>query len=321
MVEGISDRECSMVCRNLISGIASCNHAPDAQAALVTEVKAALIRALLLPESFEKHTKLQHITGIILSMIEQCPPVQQVRIYKSQTFNAQVNNIARLMLRKGIFNDLARVPHFLDMSSPNFPITVNSALKPMECLSKIVNQPVTGNITGNNVAKKRQRHIVDDPGTTQSGTTSTEATNAQGEEVVEDTENTEHDISAVASMDGNPMVSSVHDDTVFQEIMEQLLERGPNGSNGTMDIDNDGNISYEHERDATEELMSADSVSTDSGESEEVEDEEDNEDENEVDDNEGEENEVDNDEEDEDDDEDMDETEEENYDEDYDIGM
>lgn len=178
MVEGMSDRDCSVMCRNLISGIASCNHAPDAQATLVAEVKAALIRALMLPESTEKHSKLQHITGIILNMIEQCPPVQQMRIFKQQSVNAQVNNIARLMLRKGLFNDLARVPHFLDMSSPSFPVTVNSALKPMECLSKIVNQPVTGN-AGNLLPKKRTRHNMEDNGGTHSGTTSTEATNAQ----------------------------------------------------------------------------------------------------------------------------------------------
>lgn len=177
ITEGVSDRDCSMMCRNLISGIASCNHSPEAQTTLVSEVRAALVRALLLPESVEKHNQLQYITSIILSMIEQCPPVQQIRIFKTQTFNANVNNIARLMLRKGLFSDLARVPHCLDMSSPFFCGTINSALKPMECLSKIVNQPVTGNVAGN--SKKRQRHNIDDNGPTHSGTTSTEATNAQ----------------------------------------------------------------------------------------------------------------------------------------------
>ena len=177
VVEGISDRDCSMICRNLISGIASCNHSPEAQATLVNEVKAALIRALIMPESADKHTRIQHITGIILNMIEQCPPVQQVRIINAQPINARVNNIARLMLRKGIFTDLSRVPHCLDMSSPNFPITINSMLKPMECLSKIVNQPITSNVTGN-ITKKRQRQNIDDTGNAHSGT-STEATNAQ----------------------------------------------------------------------------------------------------------------------------------------------
>jgi hypothetical protein len=38
-------------------------------------------------------------------------------------------------------SDLARVPHALDLSSPNMAASVNAALKPLETLSKIVNQP------------------------------------------------------------------------------------------------------------------------------------------------------------------------------------
>lgn len=69
---------------------------------------------------------------------------------------------------------------------------------------------------------------------------------------MEDTENTEHDISAVASsLDGNPITAEVHEDNVLEEIMERLLERGPNVSNGTMDIDDDTNLAFDHERDAT----------------------------------------------------------------------
>lgn len=174
MSEGYSDRDCSLMARSLLAGIGSCNHSPEAQTVLVTEAKAALGRALMLPESNDKYTRLQHLTSIILNMIEHCPPIQQVRVMK-QSLNTHVNNIARLMLRKGIFNDLARIPHYLDMSNPHFPATVNSALKPMEVLSKIVNQPITW---GGNSSKKRPRHS-DDNGTTHSGTTSIEATNAQ----------------------------------------------------------------------------------------------------------------------------------------------
>lgn len=69
---------------------------------------------------------------------------------------------------------------------------------------------------------------------------------------MEDTENTEHDLSAVASsLEGNPMTSRERDQNVIEEIMEQLLEQGPNGSSGTMDIDDDANLAYDHERDAT----------------------------------------------------------------------
>ncbi|XP_022915522.2 E3 ubiquitin-protein ligase HUWE1 isoform X2 [Onthophagus taurus] len=307
IVEEVSDRDCSIMCKNLISGIASCNHSPDAQSALVTEVKAALIRALLLTESTEKHKRIQHITTMILNMIEQCPPVQQVRIFKAQTFNANVNNIARLMLRKGIFNDLARVPYCLDMSSPNFPNTINSALKPMECLSKIVNQPITGNVTGN--IKKRPRINIDDNGTTHSGTTSTEATNAQGEETVEDTENTEHDVAS--SLEGNPISSNAMDANVLDDIMERLLERGPNVAlDTTMDLDDDTNMGFEHERDATEELMS-----TDSGESEDEVDDDENDEDNEVEDGDGD---GDDNDDDDDEDEDIDEGDEDDEDNNYD---
>lgn len=69
---------------------------------------------------------------------------------------------------------------------------------------------------------------------------------------MEDTENTEHDLSAVASsLEGNPMASGITDDNVLEEIMERLLEREPNGGNATMEIDDDPNLGYDHERDAT----------------------------------------------------------------------
>lgn len=179
ITENLSDRDVSNMCRMLIAAIASCNHSADAQAALVSEVKAALIRALLMPESSDKHSQVQLICGIISTMIENCPPIQP-RI-KNQPQPAAVsghmNNIVRLMLRKGIFNDLARVPHCMDLSSPNFPFTVNASLKPLESLSRIVNQPVNGTQTSK--IKKTHQGNLDEAGGTQSGATSTEATNAQ----------------------------------------------------------------------------------------------------------------------------------------------
>lgn len=88
----------------------------------------------------------------------------------------------------------------------------------------------------------------------------------QGEETIEDAENTEHDISAVASsLEANPEVSTVHEeaDNVLEHIMDQLLDHGNNettrsysevasGRNHhTMDIDDDGNLGYDNEPDAT----------------------------------------------------------------------
>ncbi|XP_025833004.1 E3 ubiquitin-protein ligase HUWE1-like [Agrilus planipennis] len=295
ITENSSDRDCSMMCRMLIAAIASCNHSPEAQITLVGEVKSALIRALMMQESIEKHTQVQLLTGIIWTVIENCPPANnQMRVHKAQSMSSgQMNNMVKLMLKKGIFNDLARVPHCLDLSSPNFPATVNSALKPMEALSRIVNQPVTGNASSNKSNKKSSHNNLDDTGVTQSGTTSTEATNAQGEETIEDTENTDHDISAVASsLEANPEATNVPEesDHVLVNIMDQLLERG-NGDGGSrsysevassrnhhgMDIDEDANMSYDNERDATEELMSTDSGDSDSNASDQEVEDDDNE--------------------------------------------
>ena len=49
--------------------------------------------------------------------------------------------MVRIMLKKGVVTDLARVSHSLDLSSPNVATTVNAVLRPLETLSRIVNQP------------------------------------------------------------------------------------------------------------------------------------------------------------------------------------
>lgn len=52
-----------------------------------------------------------------------------------------MNNMIRVMVRKGLVTDLARIPHSLDLSSPNMAATINAALKPLELVSRIVNLP------------------------------------------------------------------------------------------------------------------------------------------------------------------------------------
>ena len=49
--------------------------------------------------------------------------------------------MVKLLIRKGLVTDLARVPHSLDLSSPYMAATVNAALKPLETLSRAVNMP------------------------------------------------------------------------------------------------------------------------------------------------------------------------------------
>ncbi|XP_044765781.1 E3 ubiquitin-protein ligase HUWE1 isoform X3 [Coccinella septempunctata] len=250
----LSDSESSSMCRMLIASLASSNHSPEAQQTLVLEVKAALARALSSPESAEKHGQIQSLCGIISTMIENCPPQSKVR--------PQINNIVRLLIRKGLFNDLARVPLYMDLSSPHLAYTGNACLKPLESLSRIVNQPVPFHMQ----SKKKTQPMEEGQGF-QLDNTSNEDTIAQGEEAIDDTENTEHDISS--TLDTTNAEETAEEDNVLEQIMGQLLDPGNTNNtssnrNHSLEIDNHGNINFETERDATEEMMSTDSGDSDS---------------------------------------------------------
>ncbi|KAL3226526.1 hypothetical protein MRX96_004415 [Rhipicephalus microplus] len=133
------DKDSPALARVLVAALASANHSPDTQATLVVEVKAALQRALALPETVEKHARIQALTGLVGTMIESCPPAQAASSFRH--LHASMNNMVRVLLRRGLLTDLARIPHNLDLSSPHMAATVNSALKPLETLSRIVNLP------------------------------------------------------------------------------------------------------------------------------------------------------------------------------------
>lgn len=140
----IGDRDCPALARVLLSSLASCNHCIDAQTTLVNEVKSALHRALALVESNEKHVRVQAITSLISTMIDSCPSMNQSPSQQNMASSLRnqagiMNNIVRILLRRGLVTDLARVTHSLDLSSPHMAQTINSTLKPLETLSRIVN--------------------------------------------------------------------------------------------------------------------------------------------------------------------------------------
>ena len=228
--ENSNDRQCSSMARMLIAALASCNHSPDAQNTLVAEVKAALTRSLALPESNEKHTQLQLLIGLISTMIDSCPPSSHMPLRASLKLNnpyTNVNYIVRIMLKKGIITDLAKIPHSLDLSSPNMAGTINAALKPLETLSRIINQPMPGAVN-NKFSKPKVRNAQEEHHGEQTGTTTSDATNAVGEEVNEDAENTEHDISVNAESLEPTSESQPHEvdnEAALEDIMDQLLER------------------------------------------------------------------------------------------------
>lgn len=143
----IGDRDCPALSRVLFAALASATHTPEVQQSLVNEVKSALHRALILPESNEKHSRIQALTSLISTMIESCPAPTTASSSQQNTQNSirsqtsLMNPIVKNLLRRGLVTDLARVTHSLDLSSPHMAQTVNATLKPLETLSRIVNIP------------------------------------------------------------------------------------------------------------------------------------------------------------------------------------
>lgn len=53
---------------------------------------------------------------IISTIMESCPSTSSFYSSATKTQHNGMNNIIRLFLKKGLVNDLARVPHSLDLS-------------------------------------------------------------------------------------------------------------------------------------------------------------------------------------------------------------
>ena len=73
------DKDAPALARVLLASIAACNHSPDAQTGLVVQLKASLGRALALPESADKHARIQALTSLVSTVIEACPVPGQVQ--------------------------------------------------------------------------------------------------------------------------------------------------------------------------------------------------------------------------------------------------
>jgi E3 ubiquitin-protein ligase HUWE1 len=117
--------------KTFIQCLAVSHPSPEIISLLVTEFKHALTRALSLPESTSKHNRIRSLTGLL----------SQISDYITAARGAlNPSHFARLLIRKGFISDLARAVHSLNLSSPMLPGTVNSILKPLEVLTKMVNQ-------------------------------------------------------------------------------------------------------------------------------------------------------------------------------------
>ncbi|XP_076418504.1 E3 ubiquitin-protein ligase HUWE1 isoform X32 [Peromyscus maniculatus bairdii] len=262
--QNAEDKDTPALARLFLASLAAAGSGTDAQVALVNEVKAALGRALAMAESTEKHARLQAVMCIISTIMESCPSTSS--FYSSATAKTQhngMNNIIRLFLKKGLVNDLARVPHSLDLSSPNMANTVNAALKPLETLSRIVNQP--SSLFGSKSASSKNKSEQDAQGASQDSNSHQQDPGEPGEAEVQEED---HDVSQTEVADGDIMDGEAETDSVviagqpevlssqemqveneLEDLIDELLERDGGSGNSTIIADippSPGNIPTTH---------------------------------------------------------------------------
>nr|XP_031300998.1 E3 ubiquitin-protein ligase HUWE1 isoform X9 [Camelus dromedarius] len=262
--QNAEDKDTPALARLFLASLAAAGSGTDAQVALVNEVKAALGRALAMAESTEKHARLQAVMCIISTIMESCPSTSS--FYSSATAKTQhngMNNIIRLFLKKGLVNDLARVPHSLDLSSPNMANTVNAALKPLETLSRIVNQP--SSLFGSKSASSKSKSEQDAQGATQDSNSNQQDPGEPGEAEVQEED---HDVTQTEVADGDIMDGEAETDSVviagqpevlssqemqveneLEDLIDELLERDGGSGNSTIIADippSPGNIPTTH---------------------------------------------------------------------------
>uniref|UniRef100_A0A452SEK6 E3 ubiquitin-protein ligase HUWE1 n=1 Tax=Ursus americanus TaxID=9643 RepID=A0A452SEK6_URSAM len=243
--QNAEDKDTPALARLFLASLAAAGSGTDAQVALVNEVKAALGRALAMAESTEKHARLQAVMCIISTIMESCPSTSS--FYSSATAKTQhngMNNIIRLFLKKGLVNDLARVPHSLDLSSPNMANTVNAALKPLETLSRIVNQP--SSLFGSKSASSKSKSEQDAQGAAQDSNSNQQDPGRESEPMdwradgdIMDGE-AETDSVVIA---GQPEVLSSQEMQVeneLEDLIDELLERDGGSGNSTIIVSRSG---------------------------------------------------------------------------------
>ncbi|XP_066528621.1 E3 ubiquitin-protein ligase HUWE1 isoform X5 [Hoplias malabaricus] len=246
------DKDTPALARLFLASLAAAGTGTDAQVALVNEVKAALSRALAMAEGAEKHARLQAVMCIISTIMESCPSTSS--FYSTATAKTQhngMNNIIRLFLKKGLVNDLARVPHSLDLSSPNMANTVNAALKPLETLSRIVNQP--SSLFGGKGGSSKNKTEHDTVGTARDSNSNTQDQGEAGEaEPVENRhrgQGTDSDLmdgeaeGDTVVIAGQPEVLSTQAMQVENELVDlidELLERDAGTVNSTIIVGRSG---------------------------------------------------------------------------------
>ncbi len=133
--QGASATQVAKLAKVFLQTLSSTGLPVDALNLFVAEFRAAFSRALLLPESLVKHQRVRALAGLLGQIVE---PQTQSGFSSRSTVNP--SQFVRMLIRKGFITDLSKALHCLDLSSPLLTTTINSILKPLECLTKIVTQ-------------------------------------------------------------------------------------------------------------------------------------------------------------------------------------
>ena len=146
----------SKLSKTFIQSLAISHPSPETIAILVTEFKQALSRALSLPESATKHNRVRALTGLLSQISES---------FMATRGSLNPSHFVRLLIRKGFISDLARAIHCLNLSSSLFHSTVNSILKPLEVLTKMVNQVASSGKRSDGAIGEKTAETVGEPST------------------------------------------------------------------------------------------------------------------------------------------------------------
>nr|XP_026689880.1 E3 ubiquitin-protein ligase HUWE1-like [Ciona intestinalis] len=147
------DKDCPALSRVLLACLAACQlqhpsgtstlPGHDPHVALVSELKSAISRTVHTPESPQKHKRLRALLEIVTTIIEctRTNPQQPRRtLARNQLPEPNVDQsqsvVPRLMVRRGLTTDLAKITHYIDLGSSEMADTVNAALRPLEILTR-----------------------------------------------------------------------------------------------------------------------------------------------------------------------------------------
>ncbi|XP_059618382.1 E3 ubiquitin-protein ligase HUWE1 [Phlebotomus argentipes] len=158
--ESRRDRECNASARMLISSLAAMSSVGRIQSILIHEVKAALVRTWQMTDMAKKCVHIQLLAQLIPILIEGSPPEPPVVMTTSglrqQLMMPRRNNMFYGMVRLNLIEDLARVTQQVDFANPHAIATLNAALKPLETLLRLTNQPTLSVVTRRRGATRRR---------------------------------------------------------------------------------------------------------------------------------------------------------------------